>query len=130
MLWHKHLKYHQEADDVTEWLPWPPSVNTYWRHPNTGKLAGRHLISEKGRSYRKEVAIALRGQKPIEGPVWVEILAFPPDKRRRDLDNLLKAILDAVQYAGVLKDDSQIHDLRICWGKGSETGIEFTAGQL
>ena len=36
-------------------LPWPPSVNGYWRHPTTGKLAGRHLISEAGRAYREAV---------------------------------------------------------------------------
>jgi crossover junction endodeoxyribonuclease RusA len=29
-------------------LPFPPSVNTYWRAPNKGPLKGRHLISEKG----------------------------------------------------------------------------------
>lgn len=26
-------------------LPFPPSVNTYWRAPNKGPLAGRHLLA-------------------------------------------------------------------------------------
>jgi crossover junction endodeoxyribonuclease RusA len=34
--------------------------------------------------------------------------AFPPDRRRRDLDNLAKPTLDALEHAGVYEDDSQI----------------------
>ena len=92
-------------------FPWPPSVNTYWRHPGGGK----HLISAKGRSYRKEVGWEAKAQKCAYsefGRLSVEIWAYPPDARRRDLDNLLKAILDAL--TGIAwKDDSQIDDLRI-----------------
>jgi crossover junction endodeoxyribonuclease RusA len=43
----------------------------------------------------------------------VEIEAWPPDKRKRDLDNILKSLLDALTYAGIWEDDSQIDDLRI-----------------
>ncbi|NBW23084.1 MAG: RusA family crossover junction endodeoxyribonuclease, partial [Caulobacteraceae bacterium] len=39
--------------------------------------------------------------------------AFPPDKRKRDLDNVLKSLLDALTHANVWDDDSQIDDLRI-----------------
>jgi crossover junction endodeoxyribonuclease RusA len=46
----------------------------------------------------------------------VEIEAWRPDKRKRDLDNLLKAVLDSLAHAGVFEDDSQIVDLRIYWG--------------
>lgn len=96
-------------------LPYPPSVNTYWRHPSRGPLAGRHLISEQGRNYREAVrAYVAEGQtKPITGPVAVDIEAFFPDRRRRDLDNILKSLLDSLTHAGVWEDDSQIHDLRI-----------------
>jgi crossover junction endodeoxyribonuclease RusA len=41
------------------------------------------------------------------------IQAWLPDRRRRDLDNLLKAVQDALAHAGVYDDDSQIVDLRI-----------------
>jgi crossover junction endodeoxyribonuclease RusA len=34
--------------------------------------------------------------------------AYPPDHRRRDIDNLIKATADALQHAGVYEDDSQV----------------------
>jgi crossover junction endodeoxyribonuclease RusA len=46
----------------------------------------------------------------------VTLTAFPPDKRRRDLDNLPKVVLDSLTKAGVWKDDSQIQRLTIQWG--------------
>lgn len=94
-------------------LPFPPSVNTYWRNFN-----GRMLISKKGREYRQAVAdqvLIQRGAKHYEGKVKLTIEAFRPDKRKRDLDNLLKAPLDALTHAGVYMDDQLIVDLRIYW---------------
>jgi crossover junction endodeoxyribonuclease RusA len=40
--------------------------------------------------------------------------AFPPDRRRRDLDNIQKPVLDALEHAGVYEDDSQIDLLVTC----------------
>jgi len=97
-------------------LPWPPSVNTYWRSPNTGKLAGRTLISEKGRSYRRAVIDTIMAAgipKAAAGRLDVTLTAFPPDRRRRDLDNLPKSILDALTHAKVIEDDSLIDRLLI-----------------
>lgn len=94
-------------------LPWPPSVNTYWR-----TFQGRMIISANGRQYRKDVAdqvLIQRGAKHIAGKVRVVIEAWRPDNRRRDLDNLLKAVLDGCTHAGVWEDDSNIVDLRIYW---------------
>ena len=51
----------------------------------------------------------------FKGKLRVEIEAWRPDNRRRDLDNLLKATLDGLAHAGVYEDDSQIVDLRIYW---------------
>jgi len=96
---------------ITLNLPWPPSVNTYWRSPNTGKFAGRTLISERGRSYRRAVAEAVvAAGQPKAAPVRLSVTvdAFPPDARRRDLDNIGKALLDALAYAGVIRDDGDI----------------------
>jgi crossover junction endodeoxyribonuclease RusA len=97
-------------------LPWPPSVNQYWRHPSSGPLAGRHLISEQGRKYRGKVLnqLTVEGhQHKLADRLSVAILCYPPDRRRRDLDNVLKAALDALVFAGVMLDDSQIDRLAI-----------------
>ncbi len=98
-------------------LPWPPTVNTYYRSIMSGPLAGRVLISERGREYRKRVAeqvITLNLPRgALSGKVALDIHAMPPDRRARDLDNLLKGLLDSLVHAGVLADDSDIDDLRI-----------------
>jgi len=99
-------------------LPYPPSLNSYWRHPSSGPLAGRHLISEQGRAYRAKVCETWRHSHipragALTGRLSVEILAFPPDRRRRDLDNIPKAVLDALTHAGVWLDDSQIDRLSV-----------------
>lgn len=96
-------------------LPFPPTVNTYYRTPTTGKLAGRTLISEKGRAYRQLVMDeAVKYRVPMfQTPVSVSIDVFPPDRRRRDLDNMLKALLDGLVHARILEDDSLINRLLI-----------------
>jgi crossover junction endodeoxyribonuclease RusA len=43
----------------------------------------------------------------------MRVVAVAPDNRCRDLDNILKALQDALQDAGVYNDDHQIDDLRV-----------------
>ena len=88
-------------------LPWPPTANTHWRNVN-----GRTLLSKKGREYRAEVMIRCANKGRIEKRCRVDIEAFPPDKRKRDVDNILKPVLDALQSAGVLADDNLVRELR------------------
>lgn len=100
-------------------LPYPPSVNTYWRTPREGKLAGRTMLSAKARSFREACirrVIAISPQKAIQGRLRVWIVANPPDRRKRDLDNITKAVLDALQHCGVIEDDGNIDDLRVTRG--------------
>ncbi|CNJ14949.1 Crossover junction endodeoxyribonuclease rusA [Yersinia aldovae] len=102
-------------------LPFPPSVNSYWRAPSKGPLAGRHLISVKGRQFRSEALACILEQlrrvpRTIIDPVAVAIVFYPPNLIRRDLDNFLKAPLDALTHAGVWADDSQVKKLTIEWG--------------
>ena len=94
-------------------LPWPPSVNSYWR-----TFQGRMIISKSGREYRKAVQALLMplGQairQHATDRLAVLLQAYPPDRRRRDLDNIGKALLDALAAAGVYEDDSQIDDFHV-----------------
>lgn len=91
-------------------LPYPPSVNHYWR-----RVGARTLISRGGRAFRQTVCsiLAARGVRPLDGPLAVEVTIHPPDKRRRDIDNVQKALLDALQHGGAYGDDSQIVRLAI-----------------
>lgn len=92
-------------------LPYPPSVNHYWR-----RVGPRTIISRAGRAYRKAVAaeVLACGRPHVSGRIAVMLDVYPPDKRRRDLDNLPKAVLDALEAAGVYENDSQIDELGIC----------------
>lgn len=74
------------------------------------------MISEGGRKYRTAVAEQVATQQAAHGikqRVTVEIEVIEPDRRKRDIDNLLKATLDSLTHAGVWEDDGQIDDLRI-----------------
>ena len=108
-------------------LPWPPSVNRYYRSPTKGRLAGRHLISEAGRQFRSDAVAAVieqgRPKQPLSCRLRVNVLVCPPDRRRRDLDNLSKGVLDALTHAGVIEDDSLIDDLRLVRGGVSDRGF-------
>jgi len=91
-------------------LPYPPSVNRYYRN-----VGSRTLISRDGRDYRRRVQMLLagRGIRPTEGPLAVLVDLFPPDRRRRDADNAMKALLDSIEHAGGYHDDSQIVHLEV-----------------
>lgn len=78
------------------------------------------VLSKAGREYKQAVAEYVAemntpklGDARLEVTIWV----YPPNKRMFDLDNRLKAILDALEDAGVYENDSQIDVLMIQRGK-------------
>ena len=89
-------------------LPYPPSVNQYYR-----KFRNTMVISERGRKFLKEVKLTVGAVTAQVGRLRVEIDVYPPDRRKRDIDNVCKATLDALAKAGVYQDDSQIDVLLI-----------------
>ncbi|EGW8417529.1 RusA family crossover junction endodeoxyribonuclease [Salmonella enterica] len=107
-------------------LPYPPSVNTYWR-----RRGGSYFISETGQKYRRDVSFIVRQQQlklNLSGRLAIKIIADPPDKRRRDLDNILKAPPDALTHAGLLIDDEQFDEISIVRGQpvpGGRLGVKI-----
>jgi crossover junction endodeoxyribonuclease RusA len=96
-------------------LPWPPSGNNLF--PTRG---GRRTMSTEGRVYRARVVGLVwkafgRRPDPLAVPLSVEVLAHQPDKRRRDLSNLWKALEDSLTAAGIWTDDSLVVDQRMAW---------------
>lgn len=86
----------------------PPSVNNYW-------LASGHrrYISKAGIQYKRDFAL----QAPsitykLRKPVNLSIVWYRPDNRRRDCDNVLKAVMDCLTDT-LLEDDSLIYMLSI-----------------
>ena len=92
-------------------LPWPPSTNHYYRM-HRGKI----LISADGRAYRQQIAKqAMVDDWPTYGTarLQVQLDVYPPDRRRRDLANIEKCLIDSLEHNGLFVNDEQIDDLRI-----------------
>lgn len=92
-------------------LPYPPSMNTYWRN-----FRGHTVLSKAGRLYKTAVAecvveqnVPKFGDKRLEVTLWL----YPRSKIVTDLDNRLKAVLDGLEEAGVYTSDGNIDILMI-----------------
>lgn len=101
-------------------LPYPPSVNSYWR-----ANGHRRYISKEGVAFTNEVLLIVKTQKPKtfgDKQVAISVMIHPRSKRKFDLDNTLKAILDALMKAGMYDDDSQIEYIEIARGEAVDGG--------
>lgn len=108
---------------LTIQMPYPPTVNTYWRTAVIKNHAVTY-ISENGKAYKKAVAtLKFKRFKLWTCNVALDILIDAPDERVRDLDNLPKCLFDSL--TGILwKDDHQVKDFRIRWsGNVSKKGV-------
>lgn len=91
-------------------LLFPPSANRYWRHAR-----GRTYLAKEALDYRAAVLICCIEQRAsrlmIADPICIKIEIAPPDKRKWDLDNRIKQLLDALAHAAVYQDDAQVEEL-------------------
>ena len=91
-------------------LPFPPSVNRYWRMP---RALGRPILSREARLYKSQAGLEARrqGVRQLTGDVLVQIDVYRP-ARRGDIDNFGKVALDSLN--GIAwNDDNQIIDLHL-----------------
>lgn len=97
-------------------LTFPPSINRLWR-----TVKGRVIKSEE---YRKWIAAnQVYGLKTIGGKFKLTMQCSPPDKRRRDIDNLPKATLDLLQAIGAVVDDCNLEHLDLSWKRDLAPGV-------
>lgn len=93
-------------------LPYPHgvSVNACWSISKRGVFLNKDVLY-----YRSEVYVLCRATKIrfSNSQVEVRIDMHPPDNRKRDIDNILKVTLDALQKAGLFEDDCQIVKLYV-----------------
>lgn len=87
----------------------PPSANALYVQLASGERV-------KTRAYRnwlnsQSLRLRMRACPPEERNISVEIEANID--RRRDLDNLVKPILDALQHEGIIRDDRYVDHIHI-----------------
>mgnify|MGYP001258758510 CR=1 FL=1 len=81
------------------------SVNKYYR-----SWKGRVLISKDGREFKKEVDLLLNNYEKIKGKIKLSLILYFKDKRKRDLDNYNKVLIDCLKNK-LFEDDDQIYKL-------------------
>lgn len=96
-------------------LPFPPSVNNLFFN-----VAGRGRVRTKTYiTWLIDAGWALKEQKPAKtlGKVAVSVELCAPDKRRRDADNGLKAVLDLLSMHKIIEaDDSRyVNEINVSW---------------
>ena len=108
-------------------LPYPPSANRLWRR--SGKRIHK---SAQYQAWLTDAAWTARSQRQgaIVGPYALSLQAKRPDKRRRDLDNLIKPVSDALTQAGVIADDCWAEMISMRWvtqGDGVHVRVQSTS---
>ncbi len=115
------MESHQQ--EVQGTLPYPPSINKYWTsrltnqvNPATGKRIKIVSRTKQVVKYMHDAYYLLKSQNlnSIDSKhLRVEFYIYPPDKKMRDIDNLVKSLQDVLQYAGIYKNDYFIDELLV-----------------
>jgi crossover junction endodeoxyribonuclease RusA len=100
-------------------LPWPPSVNHYYRAIARRKVfrgfvkwIGVNILSKDARKYKVAVEHAVIGVRSMGSVrLAVEIYLYPPNGQSFDISNRVKAVEDALENAGIFDNDNQIDRL-------------------
>jgi Holliday junction resolvase RusA-like endonuclease len=110
-------------------LPAPPSLNGNYINKDTGGRArAKHYdvwLGYAGNAINR-ARYEVQGWITIETPVVV-IMQIDRSREDRDIDNCIKAIFDALQKNGVIKDDNQVSAVFVGWSPKSVENIARVA---
>ncbi len=87
-----------------------PKSNRYIR-----RKGGKVFKPPRVRNWEVRALWELRQQysgKPIDREISVDITLILPNRRKRDIDNMLKSLWDVLEKAGVIKNDNLIYEIR------------------
>ena len=84
------------------------------------------MLSKAGRVFREQVRFTVIDKnipKFGDKKLKVTMILRPRDKRKTDIDNRIKAVLDALEHAGVFDDDFQVDHLEMIRGEPIKGGL-------
>lgn len=115
----------KEVAAVTISLPYPPATNNlYFNAPGVGRVK-----TERYQNWNDEAAAMIAQQRPgrVAGEFKAEIIVSRPDKRRRDLDGVIKPILDCLVRNRITGDDHLAQEINVVWtAEGSGVRVTVT----
>lgn len=102
----------------------PPPLSACFKNVRRNGRAA----TERYTAWAIEALRALQDQRAVgvAGPISVVYQFRRPDRRRRDLGNLEKAVSDLLVKARLIEDDSLIVDLRMMWGGDAPVTITIS----
>lgn len=111
-------------------LPFPPSVNALTFNAKRGRAK-----TERYNKWLNAAGWELKRQKPgkVKGDYALWLYCERPDRRKRDIDNLVKPVSDLLVSHGVVEDDSNAAEVHLYWcgpGKTCRVRIESAATNI
>jgi crossover junction endodeoxyribonuclease RusA len=82
-------------------------------------------ISKAGKEFKTQVSdyvVEYRVPKLGKARLEMQVILYPRDRRKQDIDNRIKALWDALGDAGVFDDDEQIDILMVSRGEIKKGG--------
>lgn len=61
------------------------------------------------------LALELENRPEIDYPFNIEIIVGRPSKRRMDIDNRAKAVMDVLQHCNIITDDCLANQINMMW---------------
>lgn len=102
-------------------LPYPPSWNRLYRIARNRFYKHRDYVE-----WQRWATIAVTDQvmpRRFDGAVKVTCRVGRPDRRKRDLDNAIKAVGDLLPLLGFIENDHQIHHWDVAWDERNKNGV-------